>query len=435
MMPGVLVRGLVFILILGGGLARADEGMWQNLQDNLEVDARVMAFATKRDPADSALNPGNQFIRFEDYSAELELRPDFFLARESLFLSFKPRLNLSSGWWNADPDDSGQKSEARLFVNEWQARFQASESLFVSYGRENLQWGPSYLYSPSNPFFRDNGRKNPKREMGGMEFGRLIWLAGQSLTLSFIANTGRGRQNFGSLGFDKAAALKLDYQGLEDYAGLILSYKEEQGMRLGWFAGGPASDALLLYAEGAFTQGVHAFYPPGQNSSWHQGMELLKKHDSNWVPQVLGGLAYTFESGPTLTLEYTYYGPGYDDDEAKEYYSLGQKAGCLLVTPGPWQGAAARNLGQALDPGLVFLRRNYLMLQAWQGEIQDCLDLTFRYTANLDDGSGRFFFLADWYVGDHTQLFFSLTMNQGKKDSEFGLLLDSMVFCGVQYTF
>ena len=429
------VNGLLIVCLFWGTAARAGEGLWQGFQDNLEMDARAITFVTKNDPADSSLNPGNRLIRFEDYCAELELRPDFFWAGESLLLSFKPRLNLSSGWWSADLDDSGQRSEARLFVNEWLARFQVSDSLFISYGRENLQWGPSYLYSPSNPFFRDNGRKNPKREVGGMEFARLVWLAGQSLTLSMIANTGRGRQDFGSLGFDESLALKLDYQGLEDYAGLILSFKQEQGARLGWFLGGPVNDALLLYAEGALTQGVYALYPPGQNAPRHQGMELLQKDETAWAPQVLGGLSYTLESGPTLTLEYTYYGPGYDEDEARAYYRLGQDSGRLFTTAGPWQRVAARNLGQALDPGLIFLWRNYLMFQARQGEIKDCLDLTFRYTANLDDGSGRFFFLADLYVGDHTQIFASLTTNHGDAESEFGLLLDSMIFCGVQYTF
>jgi hypothetical protein len=33
------------------------------------------------------------------------------------------------------------------------ARLRLTECLFVSYGRENLQWGPSALFSPSNPFF------------------------------------------------------------------------------------------------------------------------------------------------------------------------------------------------------------------------------------------------------------------------------------------
>jgi hypothetical protein len=48
------------------------------------------------------------------------------------------------------------------------------KNLYLSYGRENLQWGPSYLFSPSNPFFHDNGRSNPKKEIPGMDFARLV---------------------------------------------------------------------------------------------------------------------------------------------------------------------------------------------------------------------------------------------------------------------
>ena len=66
------------------------------------------------------------------------------------------------------------------------------ENLFVSYGRENLQWGPSFLFSPSNPFFQDNGRRNTYLEVPGMDFGRLVFIPASAWAISFIANTGEG---------------------------------------------------------------------------------------------------------------------------------------------------------------------------------------------------------------------------------------------------
>ena len=33
-----------------------------------------------------------------------------------------------------------------MFVNEWLLRLRLYEGCFLSYGRENLQWGPAYLF-------------------------------------------------------------------------------------------------------------------------------------------------------------------------------------------------------------------------------------------------------------------------------------------------
>ena len=137
------------------------------------------------------------------------------------------------------------------------------ENLFLSYGRENLQWGPSFLFSPSNPFFQDNGRRNPYLEVPGMDFGRLVYIPASSWTLSFIANTDEGRNKInGPAPFDKTYALKVDYTGRENYGSMVLSHREDSDKNsLGFFGGWTVSDAVLLYGECALTQGSEALYP------------------------------------------------------------------------------------------------------------------------------------------------------------------------------
>ena len=49
-----------------------------------------------------------------------------------------------------------------------------------------------YLFSPSNPFFQDNGRRNTFLEVPGMDFGRLVWIPAAAWSFSFIANTDPG---------------------------------------------------------------------------------------------------------------------------------------------------------------------------------------------------------------------------------------------------
>src|SRR5919109_395937 len=135
----------------------------------------LLGFGITQQPVDSRLNPNNA-LNIPRYQAELDLRPDFYLNYRQLELNVKPRLDLRWQRWEdgARQGDSGARTEG--FVQEWLARYRLTEQLFVSYGRENLQWGPSYLLSPSNPFNRNNGQNNPRLEVPGLDYGRVVWI-------------------------------------------------------------------------------------------------------------------------------------------------------------------------------------------------------------------------------------------------------------------
>jgi len=230
--------------------------LWNEVAEGFDYSLRIIAFSNYQDVANSTQNPENDFFRIPRYVTQGELRPDFRFVFRRLDLSAKPRMNIR---WNVGEDGrvAGESEvEDDWFINEWLARLTMTENLFVSYGRENLQWGPSYLFSPSNPFFRDNGRDNPKREIPGMDFARLVWLPDFSWSISLIANLDEGEQAFPFYGFEKSYALKIDYNGQESYAGLILSRQEQDRAKLGFFAGWTATDALLLYGEGSLSRGA-----------------------------------------------------------------------------------------------------------------------------------------------------------------------------------
>ena len=82
-----------------------------------------------------------------------------------------------------------------------------------------------------------------------------------------------------------------------------------------------------------------------------------------WIGSILIGASYTLASGPTMTLEYLYYGPGYDNAAAQDFNDLQEHAAGEIragtnLTPLGYQALAS-----TADPGLRFLRRNYLILQ------------------------------------------------------------------------
>ena len=153
----------------------------------------------------------------------------------ALEFGVSPRFNLTWEKWEEGQKKGDTDTQFDAYVNYWIARYMLSEELFASYGRENLQWGPSYLLSVSNPFNKANGRNNPKIEVPGLDFARAVWIPSYKWTVSFIANTGEGAADFVGE-FDRAYAFKIDYTGSEKYFGLIPYYKESDDYpRVGFF--------------------------------------------------------------------------------------------------------------------------------------------------------------------------------------------------------
>lgn len=411
-------------------------GIWGELSEGFDYTLRFLTYGTYQDVADSTQNPDNDFLQIPRYQAALDLRPDASLNFRRLDLSVKPRMNLEWMVWKDGTRKGDKDWEDDWFINEWLARIRITESLFISYGRENLQWGPSYLYSPSNPFFIDNGRSNPRLEVPGMDFSRLVWLPGTEWTISLIANLDEGQQELLSGDFQKTYALKLDYSGQEGYAGLILSYKEKDRGRLGAFGGWTATDALLLYGEGAISRGTSALYPVEDvTHPFGASMQALYDESSSLKGIVLVGGAYTLEAGPTITAEYLYNGLGYSNDQARAYYRLRKHASDAYNLAGPIQGLSRMTLGQTADPGLRFLRQNYVMLQYGHNDIFTMLNIIFRWIQNIDEGSGQFISIVDCSIGNHIQLFAIGGINSGRGDKEFSAILESHLMIGVEYTF
>jgi hypothetical protein len=406
--------------------------------DRFAMDFRALTYGIIQEPSYSTQNPGNNFLQMPRYLGDLELRPDLRFDLNPLELMAKPRMRLEySALTGAGLREHESKWDDDWYVNEWLARLKVREDLFLSYGRENLQWGPSSLFSPSNPFFQDNGRRNPYLEVPGMDFGRLVYIPASSWTLSLIANTDEGRNKVtGPAPFDKTYALKVDYTGRENYGSMVLSHREDSDKNsLGFFGGWTVSDAVLLYSEFALTQGSEALYPRKDRSPFGTSMQQLYEYDHNLKPVVLVGGSYTFETKGTLTIEYAYNGQGYSDAQADKYYALRRRAANAFSSGGRMSGLVQRTLGQTAATGLRFLRRNYALLQYTQSNIRNDIDLTLRWTQNLDDGSCQFTTLVTYSLGNHLELFSVGTLDGGNRNTEFGGLLNYQWMIGIKYTF
>jgi hypothetical protein len=350
----------------------------------------LLGFGTAAQPVDSGLNPNN-ILQIPRYQLELDLRPDLALNFRQLELSVKPRFELRWQKWEDGVRQGDSTTDVPVFVQEWLAQYRLTNQLFVSYGRENLQWGPSYLLSPSNPFNRDNGQNNPKREVPGMDYGRGVWIPSSNWTVSFIANTSRGRLDL-IQDFEKTYAIKLDYTVEKKYFSLIPSSQENGKSRVGFFGGWTVSDALLLHIEGSI--------PP----------------DEIGDTAILVGGAYTLELGPTIALEFYHDGEGCTLDDI----ALCFRPGFLNTKP----------------PADTLIRQNYLLVQYAHSRLWDTtFNVTLRWIRDLDDSSDRIIGIFEYDLNDHTQLFVIVNGDTGTKNAEFGSLLHYSVMAGVRYTF
>jgi hypothetical protein len=163
-------------------------------------------------------------------------------------------------------------------------------------------------------------------------------------------------------------------------------------------------------------------------------MQKIHQDDHGINPIILVGSSYTLEESGTVSLEYAYNAPGYTSDEAKIFYDL-RRGGAAAFNMGGMAGQLGlMTLGQTINPGLRFLRKNYAMLQYSQSNIKNRIDLTLRWTQNLDDGSGQFITLVSYSLGDHLELFSSGMVSAGGRNTEFGSTLNYQVMLGLKYT-
>lgn len=360
----------------------------------------VLGFGLYQDVRTSTLNPGNS-LGLARNQGELDFRPDFSMKLRQFEFGAKPRLqyaksntiagtNAGLGSPGAGVDDGWH-----TFLNEGYVRYHLNDELLLSYGRENLQWGPSALLSPSNPFYASNGRNNPNIELPGLDYTRVVYIPSPALTVSLIANTGPGRLPPGNA-YQRTYAVKVDYTADGHYFSVLGSHRERSGSRVGFFGGWDVSDALLLHIEGSAGE----------------------KKASPWTTrsdrQLLAGATYTMENGAAVTGEYFYNNVGCDSGPIAQCF---QQRGALI------------------DPLRPLARRHYAQLQYADTKIFGKLNLVARLTRNLDDNSSQFILNLEYELGDHVQLYLVPTLYHGRRDSEFGALLGRTLFFGASYTF
>jgi hypothetical protein len=295
----LLCAVLVMTPVAALGVEQAPPGT----SDGFSSNVRALLFTDAQYPAHSSQNPDNAFLHLYRSSGTAELRPDLFYDSPVVNAMFKPRFTSSSFWWEDGIAKGERDNLTKAFVNEWRVQAKPLSSLFVSFGKEKLLWGPSFLASPSNILFKDTEKINPKIEVEGKYMARVMYLPSAAVTITGLSETQRddtlvqGNDN-------PIRAVKADWVGSNAALSFIGYFKRDDRFRFGSYGQWTASDAVLLYYDGIVTRGTDALYPVSDPANPLGGTFTERYNDSDrlFATAVVGG-AYTFLSGSTLNLE------------------------------------------------------------------------------------------------------------------------------------
>ena len=166
---------------------------YQETFENTRIRGEFLGYTLMNDVKDSRLNPYN-ILGIPSSLYEGVLRLDFSLSISEipLRIDFKPRAAANiTAWEDGVFEYKGPETDGDAYINELLVTYGITQRLFLSAGRENLQWGPSYLYSPSNPFLGDNGKNNPYLELPGLDYIKSLWIISNGWVLLAHRQCGR----------------------------------------------------------------------------------------------------------------------------------------------------------------------------------------------------------------------------------------------------
>lgn len=397
---------------------------------------RISAFAEE----EGSINPRNRVAQLSKLDFGLYLRPAFNYRlrknRELLSVWIKPRLNLDFPIDRGLSEDEDQ-FEAAFFFQEFKAKWQISENIFLLGGRYLKETGTSIFINPSNPFLPNPFRLNPKFEQRPMDFVELNFTTQTDWDFSLISNVYQAQNpnyEFPLFDFSRSYALQGEYYGDSENLGAIFSIDENRKYHLGFYGQKNIGEAIVAWVDASLTYNINRFYPV--DGHWTDP-ELLEfdmingdKNDEVF-PVALIGASYTTNLGPTVQLEYLYNGQGFNDEE---YDMLNEViASSAIYNFDITKDLSNINLARAINPGMPYMRRHYVFTQVNQNDVWDQFNYNLRYIFSIEDQSHQASALLEWNVGAF-EFFSVMLFNFGGRDTDLNRLLDSQLMFGATYS-
>lgn len=378
--------------------AQAGDADWRTSWD---IALHTTAASTQLQP-ESVLNPGNAIAALDEDTYGLEARLNFKLETEAADLPLRLTLRAILRTESDTP--------SRGYLSQWQLRAPLSETFSLSLGREVMNWGPAQFRSPSSPFYFDNGRDNPSRELTGVDSIKLAWTpdAGTNVSLAWVKESDDTANAWPGTWLMKAERRGDDWTG-----GLILAQAAGRAAFVGGYAQWTLNEAWLLYGEAASATHANALRSPADPA---QPFSLQAESARHGI--ALLGATRTFENGHGLSLEYLHNEHGYPAAEADAYFKRA--------------AASPAYAALALGTKPPLLGRHYLHL-VWQSNpLQDSDYWRVMWSRNLDDAGNEWAFYYDHPLNNHLSLYALGLMNGRDAQREFAALIESRLQFGMR---
>lgn len=395
------MKALAIPLIIFVSSVSAEESDWRSSHD-----ATLYTYASRmtlRD--DSVLNPYNQIARLPQASEVAELRFGFKAENETVRFTARG-IGSTREMRNA----FGQRSHTEGYLSLWQVRVRAAEGWNVAAGRDVLNWGAGQFRSPSSPFYFDNGRTDPMRELVGMDVAKLSWTPDMqsSTTLARVVRSGYGAAQPDA--WRNSWLAKFDTRGDEIAWGAVAAKAPHLGAFYGAHGQYTVSDELMLYGEFGSSVLPVALGSPADTAQPYQIQSPSPRRNATLV-----GSSYTFESGQSLAFEYLHDGHGYTREEERAYF---QRATTQFGLP---LGLMPRLLG-----------RDYFHA-VWQANMMSELGYwRLMYTRNLTDNGNEFAAYGETTVNPHLSIYGLIVLPVGNARQESSVLFTRSVTAGVK---
>ncbi|HEX5337411.1 MAG TPA: hypothetical protein VFW53_03135 [Gallionella sp.] len=393
-------------LLLGAFIstALADESGWRTSWDGtLYGYANSMALR-----GDSVLNPGNRIARLAQRSDNLEARFNVKADSEALRVTARPIVALRD-----ERNAFGGQTRREAYLSQWQVRVRAADGWNVAAGREVMNWGAAQFRSPSSPFYFDNGRSDPMRELVGMDALKLAWTPDlrSSFNVARIVRSGYGAAQ-PDVWRDSWLA-KLDRRGDEWAYGAVAVKAPNLPAFYGAHGQMTLNDAWLLYGEVGSSARASALQSPADAAQ-----PFAVQTPSPRRTTALVGATYTAEDGKSLSAEYLHESHGYTAAETAAYFARAATSPLL----------AAQALG--LAPRL--LGRDYVHL-VWQSNLMESGGYwRLMYTRNATDGGNALGAYGEKTLTPQLSAFATLAINGGSARQEMSSLFNRSATLGLK---
>jgi hypothetical protein len=406
---GVKVRirskvNLVSLLFMVSSAGYAEESNW-----NTSWDGTFYGYANATTlRTDSVLNPNNQIANLPKRSDTAELRLNLKAESEVARFTARPILLTRQQRGGAS---ASQKNDG--YLSQWQVRVSATEELNVAAGREVLNWGAAQFRSPSSPFYFDNGRSDPMRELIGMDTVKVTWTPDMQSSFTLARVVGAGRVSPAADEWRNTWLLKADQRGDGYAVGVVAAKAALNAAFYGAHGQYSVGDETLLYAEIGSSERLLALQSSADVAQPFSVLAASPRRNT-----VLMGATYTLPDGQSLTAEYLHDDHGYTTAQEAAYFSRVASSPALA--------------GQALGMAPRLLGRDYLHL-VWQSNLMESEGYCrFMYTRSLTDAGHELGAYGEATLHERVSAFFTTAVTSGTPRQEASSLFSRSITLGVK---